>query len=76
MISVIVIGKNEGERLSACFESIRSALGVLSHEVVYVDSGSSDGSLALAAAAGARCYLLSETHTTAGLGRSNAKNTA
>ncbi|MBP3656319.1 MAG: glycosyltransferase [Clostridia bacterium] len=70
MISVIVIGRNEGERLGACFASIRGALGVLSHEMLYVDSGSSDNSLAIAKDAGARCFLLSEPSPTAGLGRS------
>ena len=69
MISVIVIGRNEDERLGACLESIRTAMNVLSHEVIYVDSGSSDDSLALAKAAGARCFLLSEPSPTAGLGR-------
>lgn len=41
---VVVIGRNEGERLSKCLESVvgRTAL------VVYVDSGSVDGSVALA----------------------------
>lgn len=69
MISVIVIGKNEGERLRACLESVKNALRVLSYEVIYVDSGSSDGSMALAGALGARCFLLAETKTAAGLGR-------
>ena len=38
--AVVVIGRNEGERLMACLASL-SSLGLL---VVYVDSGSSDGS--------------------------------
>jgi GT2 family glycosyltransferase len=41
---VVVIGRNEGERLRACFASLRGA----ARAVVYVDSGSSDGSVALA----------------------------
>ena len=69
MISVIVIGRNEGERLSRCMESVHSALGVLAQEIVYVDSQSADDSLARAKACGARCFLLSEEKTTAGLGR-------
>ena len=69
MISVIVIGRNEGSRLSACLQSVQDALHVLSHEVIYVDSCSTDDSLARAKALGARCYLLSERETTAGLGR-------
>ena len=69
MISVIVIGKNEGERLVACLRSIQTALNVLAHEVVYVDSCSTDQSLQTAKALGARCFLLAERKTTAGLGR-------
>ena len=69
MISVIVIGRNEGARLDSCMDSIRTALGVLAHEVLYVDSRSTDDSLARARAHGARCFLLDEADTTAGLGR-------
>ena len=69
MISAIVIGKNEGARLDACMNSIRSAMGVLAHEIIYVDSRSSDDSVARAKAHGARCYVLSAEKTTAGLGR-------
>lgn len=69
MISVIVIGKNEGPRLSACLESVRQALGVLAHEIIYVDSCSADDSLERAREHGARCFLLAERDTTAGLGR-------
>ena len=43
---IVVIGRNEGERLLACLRSVR-ALGC---PVVYVDSGSADGSLERAAA--------------------------
>lgn len=46
---VVVIGRNEGERLRRCLDSI--ALGTA---VVYVDSGSSDGSLEAARVRGAR----------------------
>lgn len=38
---VVVIGRNEGERLKNCFESLAGARG----RIVYVDSGSTDGSL-------------------------------
>ena len=43
-LAVVAIGRNEGERLRRCLDSVvgRAAL------VVYVDSGSSDGSLELA----------------------------
>lgn len=42
-IGVVVIGRNEGERLRRCLESV---IGV-TNQVVYVDSGSTDGSVAL-----------------------------
>ena len=45
---VVVIGRNEGERLRRCLESVRN----VAEYVVYVDSGSSDGSVALARARG------------------------
>ena len=69
MISVIVIGKNEGSRLETCFASIKRALSMLSYEILYVDSRSTDDSLAIARACGARCSLLEAEDTTAGLGR-------
>ena len=43
-LGIVAIGRNEGERLRICLES---ALAVQA-PVVYVDSGSSDGSVALA----------------------------
>jgi GT2 family glycosyltransferase len=52
-IGVVVIGRNEGERLRRCFESIDPAL-----PVVYVDSNSTDGSVALASSRGVRVVEL------------------
>lgn len=69
MISVIVIGRNEGARIDRCMRSIKEALHVLRHEIIYVDSRSADDSIARAKAHGARCYLLEDAQTTAGLGR-------
>lgn len=43
-VAAIVIGRNEGERLQRC---LRSLLGQV-RTIVYVDSGSSDGSVAFA----------------------------
>lgn len=39
-VGVVVIGRNEGERLKRCLASVRSANSL----IVYVDSGSDDGS--------------------------------
>ncbi|HKK36830.1 MAG TPA: glycosyltransferase family A protein [Paracoccaceae bacterium] len=49
MIGVVVIGRNEGERLSRCLRSLEG----VEAPIVYVDSGSTDGSVALAARFGA-----------------------
>lgn len=51
MISFIVIGKNEGWKLKLCFDSILNVVQkdeINAYEVVYVDSRSSDDSIALA----------------------------
>lgn len=45
---VVAIGRNEGERLRRCFDSIPKGIGA----VVYVDSGSTDGSVELARSRG------------------------
>lgn len=55
--TAIVIGRNEGLRLLACLDSLVQQ-GV---EIVYVDSGSVDGSVAAARAAGALVVELDET---------------
>jgi GT2 family glycosyltransferase len=43
-IGVVVIGRNEGERLRRCLDSVIPS----SRRVVYVDSGSNDGSVTMA----------------------------
>jgi glycosyltransferase involved in cell wall biosynthesis len=48
-VGVVVIGRNEGERLIRCLSSIK----VAAKHVVYVDSGSTDGSIAAAERQGA-----------------------
>lgn len=51
---VVAIGRNEGERLKSC---LRSALAA-THRVVYVDSGSTDGSNEFARSVGAELVEL------------------
>lgn len=51
---IVVIGRNEGERLKRCLASMRTAGG----PVVYVDSGSSDGSAEWARGVGAEVVAL------------------
>ena len=41
-LGIVAIGRNEGERLRRCLESVVG----LGHAIVYVDSGSTDGTLA------------------------------
>lgn len=68
-VGVVVIGKNEGERLSLCLASLVGRKGPDGSEprVVYADSGSSDGSPEQARAKGAEVILLdnSAPHTAA-----------
>lgn len=45
---IVIIGRNEGERLVACLDSLRDS----DAPVVYVDSGSTDGSIAMAMSRG------------------------
>mgnify|MGYP000579513712 CR=1 FL=1 len=53
-VDAVVIGRNEGARLVACLAS----LGGQARRVVYVDSGSTDGSVNAARAAGAEVVEL------------------
>lgn len=52
--AAVVIGRNEGERLIACLASLRGQAS----RIVYVDSGSTDGSVTAARAAGAEVVAL------------------
>jgi cellulose synthase/poly-beta-1,6-N-acetylglucosamine synthase-like glycosyltransferase len=59
VLSVVVIGRNEGLRLARCLESIRDMRcpgGQV--ELIYVDSGSHDGSVQRAAGYGAKVIEL------------------
>lgn len=54
MIGIVVIGRNEGARLVRCLASLPSSDAY----IVYVDSGSTDGSIAAAEARGAHVVPL------------------
>ncbi|MEM9579915.1 MAG: glycosyltransferase [Pseudomonadota bacterium] len=56
-IAVVIIGRNEGQRLIACLASLAGQ----NTQIVYVDSGSDDGSQAAARAAGAHVIDLDTT---------------
>ncbi len=53
-IGVVIIGRNEGPRLLRCLDSVKG----LADQVIYVDSGSTDGSQDAARAQGARLVEL------------------
>lgn len=53
-IGCVVIGRNEGQRLVRCLDSL---LGRVAH-IVYVDSGSTDGSVAMAESKGVTVVAL------------------
>src|SRR5256885_1924816 len=48
-VGAVAIGRNEGERLARCLRSMPAGLA----RIVYVDSGSTDGSVELAKSLGA-----------------------
>ena len=70
-ISVVIIGRNEGQRLARCLESVLRMPGfkVGATELIYVDSASKDGSPDLAARYSARVIVLDAPRTTAAMGR-------
>ncbi len=70
LVSVVVIGRNEGPRLQRCLESVTSmeSPGGLV-EIIYVDSASTDSSRELAAEMGARVISIQPSRPTAALGR-------
>jgi cellulose synthase/poly-beta-1,6-N-acetylglucosamine synthase-like glycosyltransferase len=55
-LSVIIIGRNEGDRLAACLQSVAAISAEA--ELIYVDSASTDGSAQLAANFGAEAIVL------------------
>ncbi|ADH86455.1 glycosyltransferase family 2 protein [Desulfurivibrio alkaliphilus] len=72
-LGVVVIGRNEGERLRRCFASIPAS--VPREALVYVDSGSTDGSVALAHSLGLLVVKLDmSTPFTAGRARNEGFN--
>ncbi len=65
-LGVVLIGRNEGDRLERCLASVQQQ----GQQVVYVDSGSTDGSVALARGKGASIVALdAATPFTAGRAR-------
>ncbi|KZY06253.1 MULTISPECIES: glycosyltransferase [unclassified Sulfitobacter] len=53
-VGAVVIGRNEGDRLLACLDALKGQVA----EIIYVDSGSTDGSWEAARARGVRVVAL------------------
>jgi len=69
-LSVVVIGRNEGARLERCLKSVRAIRGWQGEvEVIYVDSGSTDDSCAMARSLHCRVLELNSDRPSAALGR-------
>jgi GT2 family glycosyltransferase len=66
-LGIVVIGRNEGERLRRCLQSVAGR----GHRVVYVDSASRDGSVALARELGVG---VAELDPAQGLSAARARN--
>ena len=58
-LGIVIIGRNEGERLTRCLEAVRLA----GCPIVYVDSASTDGSVAAAGARGIPVLVLDPERT-------------
>lgn len=69
-LSIVVIGRNEGERLANCLRSVHAAnTGGHAFELIYVDSDSTDGSPERARTLGATVLSVNPTRPAAASGR-------
>lgn len=70
LVSVVIIGRNEGERLARCIASVGAMQPAdFDVEAIYVDSDSTDNSPQRAAAMGARVISVHPERPSAALGR-------
>jgi cellulose synthase/poly-beta-1,6-N-acetylglucosamine synthase-like glycosyltransferase len=70
VLSVVVIGRNEGERLERCLKSVVAMHPVGGAiELIYVDSASTDSSIERASALGAKVIRIAPLRPTAAAGR-------
>ncbi len=70
LLSVVIIGRNEGPRLKRCLESVTAMDNPGGPvELIYVDSASTDASPELAATYGAKVIVVHPQRPTAALGR-------
>jgi len=69
-LSVVVIGRNEGERLTRCLASVHQALdSSIDSELIYVDSDSTDDSRSRAVESGATVLRVRPQRPCAAVGR-------
>lgn len=69
VLSIVVIGRNEGQLLARCLESIARIKTVSVKEVIYVDSASTDCSAELASRYGALSVTIHPQRPTAAVAR-------
>ncbi len=70
VLSVVIIGRNEGDRLVRCIRSVRAMRDVRGEvEIIYVDSASTDKSPERARALGAQVVVVHPERPSAALGR-------
>ncbi|MCK5876317.1 MAG: glycosyltransferase [Candidatus Marithrix sp.] len=67
MISVVIIGRNEGQRLVDCIKSVQSTKDF--NEIIYVDSNSVDDSPKQATELGTKVIVINPERPTAAIGR-------
>jgi glycosyltransferase involved in cell wall biosynthesis len=69
-LSIVIIGRNEGERLEHCIRSVQTMNNPFQDiEIIYVDSNSTDDSLARAQALGAQTLEVHPERPAAAIGR-------
>lgn len=70
-LSVVIIGRNEGERLVRCIQSVQAMAGITAAEmeIIYVDSDSTDNSVQRAQELGVEVLQVSPTRPSAATGR-------
>lgn len=69
-LSVVIIGRNEGQRLIACIESVQAMASPFEQiEIIYVDSDSTDGSPEHAATLGVQVITVHPERPAAAIGR-------
>jgi glycosyltransferase involved in cell wall biosynthesis len=69
LVSIVIIGRNEGDRLVRCIESVKAMnFPTDQYEILYIDSGSTDDSMKTAEGLGAKALEI-EPPTTAAKGR-------